>query len=357
MDHSTKENILVITPSWVGDCIMIQPFLALLKKHFTSCKITILAPPWTIDLTRHMIDADDFIECPIPWKKWQIKQRWEMAQEIKKHHFTRAYILPKSIQSALIPFWAKIPIRIGFLGKLRYGLLTHIHPLNPGDMPCVVARFSSLAYDDPSSAPEDGPLPKLFSLENNRRRLLQKLSLFTSQPVIALCPDAEFGPSKEWPIEHFIQIASYYGIRGYQIWILGSEKAQAYGDQIVQEADTGINLCGKATLNEIIDLLGLCNIVISNDSDLMYASIALNRPTIALYGSSTPDRTPLFAQNAHTISVNLPCSPCFRRQCPFKHTNCMAQISPALVKEKIDELLPKPKKDNKQERQNLEQDN
>ena len=152
------------------------------------------------------------------------------------------------------------------------------------------------------------------------------------RPAVALCPGAEYGPAKRWPVRHFAGLARELAARGRSIWIVGSDQDQALGEAIVQSAGaSSINLCGRTTLEEAIDVLASAEVVVSNDSGLMHVAAATGRPLVALYGSSSPAHTPPLASDAAIIKLDLPCSPCFKRECPLHHFACMTQLLPATV--------------------------
>jgi heptosyltransferase-2 len=149
---------------------------------------------------------------------------------------------------------------------------------------------------------------------------------------LALCPGAEYGPAKRWPVAYYAEVARKKIDQGWQVWLFGSNKDKADAEQINNEAS---GLCsdftGRTTLAEAVDLMSLAHTVVSNDSGLMHVAAALNKNLIAIYGSSDPGFTPPLNDNAQVISLNLDCAPCFKRDCPLGHTNCLTGITPEQV--------------------------
>jgi heptosyltransferase-2 len=156
-----------------------------------------------------------------------------------------------------------------------------------------------------------------------------------SAPVI-FCPGAEFGPAKRWPTAHFAALAKLVASAQQPVWLIGSDKDAATGDEIVAAANgAALNLCGRSTLEQAIDLIAAARCVVSNDSGLMHVAAALERPLVALYGSSSPIYTPPLSTKAAIVSKNLPCSPCFKRECPLGHFDCMNGITPQQISSTI----------------------
>jgi heptosyltransferase II len=194
-----------------------------------------------------------------------------------------------------------------------------------------VQRFVALGLDRaPAVAPEI-PYPRLRVDEANRERLLRELGLSSDRPVVAFMPGAEYGPAKQWPPEHYRQLASLLVGAGRQVWILGSAKEAALAESIRGETAAVVNLCGRTQLVDVIDLLSVCQQAVTNDSGLMHVAAAVGTPLVAIYGSSTPDYTPPLSARARILYRGLSCSPCFQRHCPLGHTNCLWHIQPAQV--------------------------
>ncbi|MCM2290019.1 MAG: lipopolysaccharide heptosyltransferase II, partial [Sulfuritalea sp.] len=150
-------------------------------------------------------------------------------------------------------------------------------------------------------------------------------------PVI-FCPGAEYGPAKRWPTRHFAALAQLVATPQNPVWLIGSKKDDAVGAEIANLAQgAALNLCGRSTLEQAIDLIASARAVVSNDSGLMHVAAALDRPLVALYGSSSPAYTPPLSAHAKIVSRNLPCSPCFKRECPLGHFDCMNGITPQQV--------------------------
>ena len=325
-------RILVIAPNWVGDTVMAQPLLARIKQRDPEATIDVFAPHWVAPVARRMKEVNEVIPHALRHGKLQFGERLKAARHLRKRAYQQAIVLPNSLKSALIPWFARISQRTGFTGEMRRGLLNDVRRLNTERYPLMVERYALLA--DAADRPLAQPLspPHLRVDVQARDATLARLKLSLQTPIVALCPGAEYGPAKRWPVAHFATLVRDLAERGFQIWLIGSAKDHALGTAIASASvERCHNLCGATDLEEAIDLLSCAQAVVSNDSGLMHIAAALDKPLLALYGSSSPGFTPPLSARARVVSLELSCSPCFKRECPLGHFNCMQQLSPERV--------------------------
>lgn len=321
-------KILVVAPSWIGDTILAQPLLTLLKRNHPDVRIEVLAPDWSAPLLARMAEVDAVIANPFRHGEFSFATRRALGRRLAGADFSAAFVLPNSWKSALIPFFARIPRRIGYQGESRYLLLNERHRLDVAAHPQLVQRYAALAGPLPASL----PLPHLSSTAEQQQTVRSALNLPLDAAPVIFCPGAEYGPAKRWPAQHFAALARLVATPQNPAWLIGSAKDAAVGDDIARAAQgAALNLCGRSTLEQAIDLIASARCVVSNDSGLMHVAAALGRPLVALYGSSSPAYTPPLSPAAKIISRNLPCSPCFKRECPLGHFDCMNGITPQLV--------------------------
>jgi heptosyltransferase-2 len=331
-------RILVVAPSWVGDAMLVQPMLMRLKQRHPDCVIDMLAPPWTEALLRQMPEVSDVVINPFPHGALRLGERIRLGRHLRNAHYDQAIVLPNSFKSALPPLFAKIPLRTGFVGEMRYGLLNDVRKLDKNKLPLMVERFAQLSEARGESLARPLPAPHLEVGTEQRQRVLDEFGLNLDKPVAVFCPGAEYGPAKRWPVPYFAELAQRLEQRGYVVWLVGSPKDKEVGDKIVALGNQHCrNLCGETDLAEAIALLSCADLVVSNDSGLMHLAAALDRPLIALYGSSSPQFTPPLSYKAQIIKLDLPCSPCFKRVCPLGHFNCMMKLTPDLVVQHLPE--------------------
>ena len=317
--------------------VLAQPLFRLLHQKHPGLALDVLAPQWTLPLLQRMPEVRRALPNPFDHGDLKLCERRRLGRRLAAESYDQAIVLPNSFKSALVPFFAGIPLRTGYVGELRRGLLNDTRRLDQHALPLIVQRFAALA--GAAGEPLKHPLPPahLKIDESSRLAVLRKLALEPGPPVVALCPGAEYGPAKRWPAKYFAQLARHIKSRGCDVWLVGSARDAVLGAEINALAgDLCANLCGKTTLDEAIDLLASTRLVISNDSGLMHVATALAKPLVALYGSSSPAFTPPLSGSARILKLDLPCSPCFERECPLGHFNCMMQLTPDRVSEAID---------------------
>jgi heptosyltransferase-2 len=324
------ERILIVAPSWVGDAILSEPLVAVLREPFAEPLVDVLAPPWCAPVYARMRGVGHIIENPLGHGELGLGRRRGLARELRARRYTRAFILPNSFKSALIPWLAGIPRRIGYAGEGRRVLLTETRRLDPKVFPRLVDRFVALAVPKGRLVPTP-PAPVLVPDASNAFAAMRALTLSTHRRIAILCPGAEYGPAKRWPAEHFIALARRLLDEGHAVWLLGSPNDQAAALPIAAAVAGVRDLTGRTDLGTAIDLLSLASVVVSNDSGLMHAAAAVGRPLVALFGSSSPDYTPPLSPLAHIAKIDIVCSPCFQRECPLGHFKCMRELDVEVV--------------------------
>lgn len=328
-------RILVVGPAWVGDMVMAQSLLIHLRQNVNVERLDVLAPAWSLPLLQRMPEVSAAIVAPFEHGRLGLAARRRLGRELAPRGYHQAILLPNSWKSALVPYWARIPLRTGYLGEQRWGLLNDIRRLDRGAVPMTVQRFVALASPptDPPPAIDALPHPSLRTDPAAVRQTLSALALGPDRaPVLALCPGAEYGPAKRWPAKYFAEVARDRLQRGWQVWLLGSENDAPVTAEIgsLCGGDT-VDLAGRTSLEQVIDVLAHCSAVVSNDSGLMHVAAALGRPLTALFGSSDPAATPPLSESAQVLHVDLPCSPCLQRDCPLGHLDCLRKLSPSRV--------------------------
>lgn len=306
---------------------MTEPLLR--RLHARGERLTVGALPWVAPVYRAMTQVADVIEFPFAHGGLQFRERRAIAKRIEGR-FDKAYVLPNSLKSALLPFLASIPERIGYFGEARVGLLTH-RLKNPKNKPPMVAFYSALSGEGAL----DKDRPKLQIANADIDQTLADLKLQRGGFYV-FAPGAEYGPAKRWPASHFSELAAKLVL---PVVLLGSEKEAALCDEVAapvnaQQSGKCLNFAGSTSLLQAFCLIAASKATISNDSGLMHVAAAFGVPQVAIFGSSSPLHTPplsdqavvLWLKNDPAYQPPLDCAPCFERVCPLGHTRCLDDI-------------------------------
>ncbi|HUQ24348.1 MAG TPA: lipopolysaccharide heptosyltransferase II [Burkholderiales bacterium] len=306
-------RILVVAPNWIGDALMAQPLLARLR----GAQIDVIAPEWVAPVMRRMPEVSAVIAAPFRHGPLQLGERWRLGREMKRRGYDQAFVLPNTWKSALIPFFAGIPRRTGYVGEARYGLLNDARRAEKAPMSEHYARLAG-----------EGPLPqpRLRVAEEEIEQARRKFGIQGRYAV--LCPGAEYGPAKRWP--YFAQLSRQLRVPAV---VLGSRK-----DRDASGGIDGTDLTGRTSLDEAMALIAGADFVVSNDSGLMHVAAALGRPQVALFGSSSPEHTPPASPAARVMWLRIECSPCYQRECPLGHFRCMKEMGVEMVLDQLKTL-------------------
>ena len=325
-------NALIIAPQWIGDAVMTEPLLR--RLYARGERLTVGALPWVAPVYRAMAQVAEVIEFPFAHGGLQFRERKAIARRIEGQ-FDKAYVLPNSLKSALLPFLASIPERIGYLGEARIGLLTH-RLKNPKTKPPMVAFYSALSGE--AGLEDDRPQLRIDAADT--ASTLNEWGLQQGGYTV-FAPGAEFGAAKRWPARHFSELAARLDL---PVVLLGSGKEAALCEEVAapvnaQQAGKCLNLAGKTSLPQALALIAASRSTVSNDSGLMHVAAALGVPQVAIFGSSSPLHTPPLNDRARVLWLKadpayqppLDCAPCFARECPLGHTRCLNDIDPERV--------------------------
>ena len=325
MSAGQLTKILVVGPAWVGDMVMAQSLFAALRAQHPDAAIDVLAPRWTAPLLRFMPEVRNAIIQPLGHGQLGLFSRHRQGKALRGQGYDLALVLPGSVKSALVPYWAGIPRRRGYGGKLR-GLALN-ERREKAALPQVESFLALADWDRPA------PRPRLVLPEEAAGQVMDDLGIATPDgPVLAIAPGAEYGPAKRWPGRHFASVATARRNDGWRVWLFGSAADREVAAQIPCDLD----LTGRTSLDQAVTLLALSDAVLSNDSGLMHVAAALGKPQVALFGPSDAKRTGPHNPAATVLNLGLDCSPCLKRDCPLGHHRCLEDLTP----EKVLAVLP-----------------
>lgn len=313
---------------------MTEPLLR--RLHARGERLTVGALPWVAPVYRAMPQVSEVIEFPFAHGGLQWQARRAMAARLRGR-FDTAYICPNSLKSALIPWWAGIPQRVGYQGEARLGIVNRRLPNPPkGARPPMVAFYSALSAE----AGIEADRPQLRLEPASLSSALHALGL-REQGYYVFAPGAEYGAAKRWPAGHFAALALQLKL---PVVLLGSGKEAALCAEIAAQANATrpgqcLDFSGRTSLDQALAVIAAAKAMVSNDSGLMHVAAAFGTPQVAVFGSSSPLHTPPLSLKAHVIWLKddaayqppLDCAPCFQRECPLGHTRCLVDIAPGRV--------------------------
>ena len=333
---------LIVGPAWIGDMVMAHCLVQKIYAAHGERPIVMLAPPATAPIAQRMAEVERVEVLATKHGELGLGKRYRLGRQLAHGNFSRSYVLPNSWKSALVPFFARIPKRTGWLGEARYGLLNDTSPVPEARLPLMIERFMGLESRG-SELHKPYPQPRLSVDAEQQQKLIQRFQLSSSSDAVALSPGAEFGPAKRWPVGHFVEVASQVIDEGRQVWLLGGPADRAVCEEIATalgDVSDGVkNLAGQTSLTEVVDVLAAAAVAVCNDSGLMHVACAVDTPAVALYGSTSPGFTPPLHEEARALTLvdldgganRLECQPCFARECRYGHGNCLEFLTPSYV--------------------------
>jgi heptosyltransferase-2 len=320
----TSTSSLVVAPQWIGDAVMAEPLLATLAER--GERLVVAALPWVAPVFEAMPEVAETISLPFAHGRldWTARRRTAAAL---RGRFDIAYVLPNSIKSALVPWLARIPERVGYRGEGRPLLLNRTLP-NPSGRPPMVAFYGALA-----GVPFAAQRRPRLQLDTARRDAALASAGLQPSAYWAFAPGAEYGPAKRWPAAHYAALArSLHAADGAPIVLLGSPGESELCETIAAGAPGACRvLAGRTSLLEAMALIAASRGLASNDSGLMHVAAAFGVPQVAVFGSTSPLHTPPLNERARVLwlkeELQLDCMPCFDRTCRFGHYRCLTGVS------------------------------
>ncbi|MEC9205980.1 MAG: lipopolysaccharide heptosyltransferase II [Pseudomonadota bacterium] len=333
----SNKKVLIIAPSWIGDLIIAHSLFKELKLKDKNVIIDLVIRSYLKPIADMMPEINKKHILDIPHGSLGLLDRYYLSRKIKLEKYNQAFILTNSFKAAIIPWLAKIPIRVGYVGEMRYGVINKIHKEKRFEK-SMVNRFLKLN----ESIYQESIAPKLSLNKEKLQKIINKFGIEKNNKIIVLCPEAEYGEAKRWPIEKWCELAITFSKKNYKVYFLGKhEHTKSYINKKIIKSPNIISLITKTSVEEAIYLLASSNLVVTNDSGLMHVAASVGTKIVAIFGSSSPQYTaPLLKERDHKIMYsNLSCSPCFKRTCPLKHLNCLTSISSEEVATKASHLL------------------
>jgi heptosyltransferase II len=344
IDITGIHRVLARAPNWVGDAVMSLPALEALKENLPGSTLVVLAKPWVVPVLESQPYVDQVMAYDRKAYPRGVYDIFRTASEIKSQGFDLAVLFPNAFEAALLAWLARIPRRLGYDRDGRRLLLSHAVPARDKNhkkqtIHQVEYYLGILEGAGWSAKTRD---PRLFLKEaavSYARSLLRMHGIGDSDYLLGLSPGAAFGPAKRWPPERFAAVADMASERwGAKVVILGSGNEYAIGEEVAgRMRSPSVNLSGKTGLAEAAAVIGRCSGFVTNDSGLMHVASALDVPTVALFGSTSPVATGPRSRKARVVRSDVNCSPCMKSDCR-EDFRCLRAIEPAHVWKELEGL-------------------
>jgi heptosyltransferase II len=282
-----SERILVCVPNWLGDSVMAMPAIQELRARHPAAEIHVLAKPSVAPLwTLHGV-ADEVLTLP-PGSR----ATYDVARALRARRYTHAYVMPRALRAALIPWIGRVPVRIGRPRALDQILFTNLVPLPDEIAPLHQAYdyLQLLAPDVTASTPLPAPA---LPISPTHVGFLEGLSGTTSHTWYGLLPGAARGPSKQWPADRFVSLGKMIASElGGRVLLLGTPSEKELCAEIAQGiGPRATDYSGKVKLAELPALMAACTAIVCNDSGGMHLAAASSVPVVAIFGITDPTKT------------------------------------------------------------------
>jgi heptosyltransferase-2 len=318
--------ILIVPYMWIGDFVRCHSVVRLLNARFPGRPVDMLTTAMVAPLLDYMPGVRKGIVFDLPRKRlaWSIHRA--LAARLRPQRYGDALIMPRTWKAALAPALAGIPVRTGFIGEMRFGL---INDLRPGEkaLPRMVDRCAALALPKHAVLPAEWPHPQLVVPREEVSAWRQRMGLTDARPVAVVAPGA-VGPSKRWPAAAYAELTRQLGDQGFSVWVIGGPQEK----DLAAEIGAGFparcrDLTGPDLRNAIL-ALAAADVAISNDSGLLHVAAAIGTPSIGIFGPTSPWHWAPLNPLAAVIEpkTDVPCRPCHKPTCRFGHHRCMQDI-------------------------------
>src|ERR1700674_3890291 len=318
--------ILIVPYMWIGDFVRCHSVVQLLKLRWPHRPVDVLTTTLCASLAQYMPDLRQGIRWDLPRSRLGLGSQRSLADRLRAEGYGTVLVMPRTWKSALAPFMAGIPERVGFVGEGRFGL---INDLRWGErrLERMVDRCAALALPRRATPPAEWPEPRLVVPAAEIAAWRQRQDLVGDRPLIAFAPGA-VGPAKRWPAASYAELARRLAAQGVAVVVLGGPEEKPLAGEIVAGAGPGVRDLTGADLRNAILALAAANGAVSNDSGLLHVAAALGTPSIGIFGATSPGHwaplTPLAA--VVEAASELPCRPCHKPVCRLRHHRCMRDI-------------------------------
>ena len=327
-------KIVIRSVNWIGDAVMTTPAISVIREHFPHAEITLLANEMVSQLFLHHPGIDRIITFHRTGKHRGVAGRLKLANELRRHHFDLAIIFPNSFDSAVVPWLAGIPHRIGKCSDGRTVLLNGRYRVEMTPLPCHEVEYYLNLMRHFGITGNATQLHLYVTLEEETKTssLLAGHDIQQNDFILGINPGASYGSAKRWYPDRFAEVARRLAEKwSAKVVIFGGPgEADIAADIESRLEGVAVNLAGKTSVRELMALIRRCNFFITNDSGPMHIAAAFDVPLVAIFGSTDHTGTSPYNRNAVVVRKQVDCAPCKLRECPTDH-RCMAEVTEEYV--------------------------
>jgi heptosyltransferase-2 len=279
--------ILIVPYDWIGDFVRCHSVVKLLRAQAPERPVDIVSSTLCAPLADYMPGIRQAIVIDLPRRRLGLPQQRQLTSRLWEKHYAQALVMSRKWKAALAPFLAGIPLRTGFAGEARFGLINDVH-WGERKLPRMIDQMGALALPKDTPLPIEWPLPELkVPADEVARWRAQRGLTAEGRPIVTLSPGA-VGAGKAWPPGHYAALARALTEDGASVWVLGGPDETAIAKQIAGAAGSHVHDLTSADLRNAILALAAADISVTNDSGLMHVSAAIGTPTIAIFGPTSP---------------------------------------------------------------------
>jgi len=335
---SADSPILLVPYQWIGDFVRCHSVVQLLRARFPARPVDILSSTLAAPLAAYMPGVRKAVVQDLPRGRIDFAENARLAAKLKPEHYGTALVMSRKWKSALAPYLAGIPERVGFLGEMRFVLLNDIRP-GEKNYSTMAEQCAALALSRGAKLPPL-PEPKLAASPAQRQSWRTRTGIEKAgQQAVALAPGSVWS-SKRWPISHYARLAQLLGERGRAVWIAGGRDERPLAEAIRKIAPAARDLTGL-DIGDGALALGEADAAVTNDSGALHMAAAFGTPTLALYGPTDPAAWMPLNKCAKALQADEPlaCRPCAEHDCPLGHHRCLVDLSPQAVLAEVEGAL------------------
>ena len=338
------KRIVVRAPNWVGDAVMSVAALRALRRLLPDAHLTVMSKPGTADIFAQA----DFVDEVLLYKRSGLNSFFAQAREWKRRQFDLAVLFQNAFEAAAIAFWARVPLRVGYDTEHRGFLLTH-----PVSVPSwknerhevfyYLNLVNELERALTGRSPNEHREPEFqIAVSAEEQRHAQQLLAggeAIRKPLVLLCPGSVNSRAKRWPAERYAALADQFAERGATIALIGSSNELDVSQKVAALArEQPLVLTGKTSVREIMALISLADVLVTNDTGPAHIGAAMGTPTLVIFGPTNPLTTRPFGGAAEIVRRPPECAPCMLRDCPIDH-RCMTAITPDDVFQRARQIM------------------